>query len=68
MEAGRQRPPALPEAVRVRTGHDDNAGDTRNASVSDRTLLFALPILDTGDANTPDESSMWTYALDVSGK
>jgi hypothetical protein len=27
--------------------------------------LFALPIPDTKDANTPDEKAKWKYALDV---
>jgi len=35
------------------------------ASVSFGPLLFALPIPDTTDANTPDPSARWRFALDV---
>jgi|GEM_PF-366334 len=35
------------------------------ASVSCGPLLFALPIPDTKDANTPDPSARWHFALDV---
>ena len=35
------------------------------ASVSYGPLLFALPIADTADANTPDPSARWKFALDV---
>ncbi|MCZ7539206.1 MAG: hypothetical protein M5U29_04670 [Anaerolineae bacterium] len=35
------------------------------ASVSYGPLLFALPIPDTVDANTPDPSARWKFALDV---
>lgn len=35
------------------------------ASVSYGPLLFALPIPDTTDANTPDPSVRWQFALDV---
>jgi hypothetical protein len=35
------------------------------ASVSYGPLLFALPIPDTADANTPDPAAKWNYALDV---
>jgi len=35
------------------------------ASVSYGPLLFALPIPDTTDANTPDASARWRFALDV---
>ena len=35
------------------------------ASVSYGPLLFALPIPDTTDANTPDPSARWKFALDV---
>jgi hypothetical protein len=43
-------------------------GDIRGvpyASVSYGPLLFALPIPDTADANTPDPSARWQFALDV---
>jgi hypothetical protein len=35
------------------------------ASVSYGPLLFALPIADTTNANTPDPSARWKFALDV---
>jgi hypothetical protein len=35
------------------------------AAVSYGPLLFALPIADTVDANTPDPSARWKFALDV---
>lgn len=35
------------------------------ASVSYGPLLFALPIADMTDANTPDPSARWQFALDV---
>lgn len=35
------------------------------ASVSYGPLLFALPLPDTKDANTPDPTAKWNYALDV---
>ncbi len=44
------------------------AGSTRGvpyASVSYGPLLFALPIADTTDANTPDPAARWKFALDV---
>ncbi|HPA18006.1 MAG TPA: glycoside hydrolase family 127 protein [Verrucomicrobiae bacterium] len=37
------------------------------ASVSYGPLLFALPIPDTNDPNTPDPSARWRYALDAQG-
>jgi len=43
-------------------------GSTRGlpyASVSYGPLLFALPIPDTTDPNTPDPAARWRYALDV---
>lgn len=43
-------------------------GSTRGvpyASVSYGPLLFALPIADTTDANTPDPAARWKFALDV---
>jgi uncharacterized protein len=38
------------------------------ASVSYGPLLFALPIADTKDSNTPDPAAKWNYALDMPGK
>jgi hypothetical protein len=43
-------------------------GSTRGvpyAAVSCGPLLFALPIPDTADANTPDPTARWRFALDV---
>ncbi len=55
----------FPMAPRVATGHDANADGAPYASVSYGPLLFALPIADTKDANTPDPAARWKYALDV---
>ena len=44
------------------------ANSTRGApyaSVAYGPLLFALPIPDTKDANTPDPAATWNYALDL---
>lgn len=49
----------------VKTGHDNNAADTPYATVSYGPLLFALAIPDTKDANTPDATFKWNYALDL---
>ena len=50
-------------AVSVLTGRDNNAQGAPFASVSYGPLLFALPIPDTPDANTPDPNAKWKYAL-----
>ena len=55
-------------SVSVQTGRDDNAQGAPYASVSYGPLLFALPIADTKDANTPDLAARWNYALDVQGE
>jgi len=55
----------FPMEARVITGKDANAQNAPYASVSFGPLLFALPIPDTKDANTPDPSAKWQYALDV---
>jgi uncharacterized protein len=57
----------FPMEIRVKTGHDNNAEDTPYATVSYGPLLFALPIPETTDANTPDDSVRWNYALDAAG-
>jgi hypothetical protein len=57
----------FPMSVRVETGRDQNAHDAPYASVSYGPLLFALPIADTQDPNTPDPNVNWKYALDVPG-
>ena len=51
----------------VTTGRDANAGGAPYASVSFGPLLFALPIADTKDANTPDPAAKWQFALDAQG-
>ena len=54
-------------SVSVTTGRDHNTQDAPYASVSYGPLLFALPIPDTKDPNTPDPAARWNYALDVQG-
>ena len=56
---------SLPMTARVETGHDYNASSAPYASVSYGPLLFARAIPDTTDANTPDTSARWKFALDV---
>jgi uncharacterized protein len=48
-------------------GRDANAGDAPYAFVSYGPLLFALPIADGKDANTPDPAARWQFALDTEG-
>ncbi|MFZ2641317.1 MAG: beta-L-arabinofuranosidase domain-containing protein [Verrucomicrobiia bacterium] len=55
----------LPMSASIQTGRDNNAQGAPYASVSYGPLLFALPIPDTQDANTPDPAAKWKYALDV---
>jgi hypothetical protein len=57
----------FPMDVRVKTGHDNNAEDTPYATVSYGPLLFVLPIPETTDANTPDNTVRWNFALDAAG-
>jgi hypothetical protein len=57
----------FPMTPSVVTGHDANAGSAPYASVSYGPLLFALPIADTQDPNTPDPAAKWNYALDAQG-
>jgi hypothetical protein len=52
---------------RVTTGRDANAGGAPYASVAFGPLLFALPIPDTHDANTPDPAAKWRFAFDAQG-
>ena len=52
-------------ATRVTIPEEDSIRGVPYASVSYGPLLFALPIPDTADANTPDLSARWQYALDV---
>jgi len=58
----------FPMSVRVETGRDKNAQDAPYAAVSYGPLLFALPIPDTKDPNTPDPVTRWKYALDLRGR
>ncbi|MDD4869012.1 MAG: glycoside hydrolase family 127 protein [Kiritimatiellae bacterium] len=60
----------FPRTVQVRMGRDKNkdSHDAPYASVHYGPLLFALPIPDTTDENTPDPSAKWKYALDVQGE
>lgn len=56
---------SFPMSAQVMTGRDRNAEGAPYASVSYGPLLFALPIADTKDANTPDPAASWRFALDV---
>jgi hypothetical protein len=58
----------FPMSASVKTGRDDNAKGAPYASVSYGPLLFALPIPDTTNANTPDAAAKWKYAVDVQGE
>jgi hypothetical protein len=53
----RVTPVTIPEATSTR--------GVPYASVAYGPLLFALPIPDTTDANTPDPAARWKFALDV---
>jgi len=55
----------FPMSASVQTGRDVNADGAPYATVSYGPLLFALPIPDTKDENTPDPSAKWRYALDA---
>ena len=52
-------------ATSVTIPDKDSARGVPYASVSYGPLLFALPIADTANANTPDPSARWKFALDV---
>jgi hypothetical protein len=58
----------FPMSVVVKTGRDRNAQGAPYASVTYGPLLFALPIPDTKDGNTPDETVKWNYALETQGE
>ncbi|MEN6536625.1 MAG: beta-L-arabinofuranosidase domain-containing protein [Bryobacteraceae bacterium] len=58
----------FPMSVSIATERDKNSHDAPYATVSYGPLLFALPIADTKDANTPDPAATWNCALDVRGK
>ncbi len=53
------------QATRVTIPEANNTNGVPYASVSYGPLLFALPIPDTTDANTPDPSARWKFALDT---
>ncbi|MGD0897657.1 MAG: beta-L-arabinofuranosidase domain-containing protein [Thermoguttaceae bacterium] len=53
----------FPMTVRVVRGEDKNAGNAPYASVHYGPLLFALPIADAKDDNTPDPAAKWNYAI-----
>ena len=52
-------------ATRVTIPEENSTRGVPCASVSYGPLLFALPIPDTADANTPDPTARWKFALDV---
>ncbi|MCY2988855.1 MAG: glycoside hydrolase family 127 protein [Planctomycetota bacterium] len=52
-------------ATRVAIPEENSTRGVPYAAVSYGPLLFALPIPDTADANTPDPSARWKFALDV---
>ncbi len=52
-------------ATAVTIPEENSTRGVSYASVSYGPLLFALPIPDTADANTPDPSARWKFALDV---
>jgi hypothetical protein len=53
------------KVTRVTIPEEDGTQGRPCASVSYGPLLFALPIPDTTDANTPDPDARWKFALDV---
>ncbi|RIK83724.1 MAG: hypothetical protein DCC67_05610 [Planctomycetota bacterium] len=53
------------QAGPVTIPHQDSTQGVPYAAVSYGPLLFALPIPDTTDANTPDPSARWNFALDA---
>ena len=58
----------FPMIPRVITGRDVNAAGAPYATVNYGPLLFALPIADTRDGNTPDPEAKWNYALETRGR
>jgi hypothetical protein len=58
----------FPMSPSVMTGRDTNAQNAPYAAVSYGPLLFALPIPDTQNANTPDPAAKWKFALDAQGE
>ena len=60
-------PEQKPEVLEARV-RDRLANAAPYATVSYGPLLFALPIVDTGDANTSDPTAKWNYALALPGE
>ncbi len=58
-------PDGAHRTTRVTIPDEDSTRGVRCASVSYGPLLSALPIPDPADANTPDPSARWKFALDV---
>jgi len=54
----------LPMLVQVESGNDRNADQAPYSTVSYGPLLFALPIPETDNANSPDLRVPWKFALD----
>jgi hypothetical protein len=70
VRTGRDDAPGAPydgvhRATRVTIPEENSTRGVPYASVSYGPLLFALPIPDTVDANTPDPSAKWRFALDA---
>ncbi len=70
VETGRDAAPEGPydgghRPTAVTIPEKDSSCGVPYASVSYGPLLFALPIPDTNDPNTPDPSAVWNVALDV---
>ncbi len=70
LELGRDAAQGAPfdgthRATSVTIPEENSTRGVPYASVSYGPLLFALPIADTVDANTPDPSARWKFALDV---
>ncbi|MBN1444272.1 MAG: glycoside hydrolase family 127 protein, partial [Planctomycetes bacterium] len=70
LETGRDTATGAPydgahRATKVAIPEEGSTRGVPYASVSYGPLLFALPIPDTADANTPDPSARWQFALDV---
>jgi hypothetical protein len=70
VETGRNidLPPLQKHEVLDARVRDGLANAAPYATVSYGPLLFALPIADTQDANTPDPAAKWNYALTVPGE
>ncbi|MGD0092016.1 MAG: beta-L-arabinofuranosidase domain-containing protein [Planctomycetota bacterium] len=67
---GRDAAPGPPydgahKVTRVTIPEENSTQGVPYAAVSYGPLLFALPIPDTRDANTPDAAARWKFALDI---